>query len=44
VKTDAKGIAVAPAFIANNTQGGYVVQAHAAGHAAAFALVNQPGA
>jgi protocatechuate 3,4-dioxygenase beta subunit len=43
VKTDAKGIAVAPAFIANNTQGGYVVQAHAAGHAAAFALVNQPG-
>jgi protocatechuate 3,4-dioxygenase beta subunit len=44
VKTDAKGIAVAPAFTANHTQGGYVVQAHAAGHAAAFALVNQPGA
>ncbi len=43
VKTDAKGIAVAPAFVANQAQGGYVVRATAAGHAAAFALVNQSG-
>jgi protocatechuate 3,4-dioxygenase beta subunit len=42
VKTDAKGIAVAPRFVANKTQGGYVVRAGAAGHATAFALVNQP--
>ena len=42
VKTDAKGIAVAPRFVANRTQGGYVVRAGAAGHAAGFALVNQP--
>ena len=42
VKTDAKGIAVAPRFVANKTQGGYVVRADAAGHAAGFALVNQP--
>ena len=42
VKTDAKGIAVAPRFVANKTHGGYVVRASAAGHAAAFALVNQP--
>jgi protocatechuate 3,4-dioxygenase beta subunit len=42
VKTDAKGIAVAPRFVANETRGGYVVRASAAGHAAAFALVNQP--
>ncbi len=41
-KTDAKGVAVAPRFAANNTQGGYVVRARAAGHSAAFALVNQP--
>ncbi len=40
--TDAKGVAVAPPFLANHTQGGYVVRATAAGHAAAFALVNQP--
>jgi len=42
VKTDTKGIAVAPRFVANETQGGYVVRAGAAGHATAFALVNQP--
>jgi hypothetical protein len=41
VKTGACGIAVAPVFTANNTQGGYIVKAtveHAA--PAAFALVN----
>jgi len=42
LKTDARGIAVAPAFAANGTAGGYVVRASAAGHSAAFALVNQP--
>jgi hypothetical protein len=42
VKTDARGIAVAPAFIANDTPGGYIVIAtvkHA--RPAAFALVNE---
>ena len=41
VKTNACGIAVAPAFTANDTRGGYIVKAtvkHA--RAAAFALVN----
>ena len=42
VKTDAKGVAIAPPFVANRMQGGYVVRASAAGHSAAFALVNQP--
>ncbi len=42
VKTDAKGVAVAPPFVANATQGGYIVRASAADHSAAFALVNQP--
>jgi adhesin/invasin len=42
VKTDAKGVAVAPLFAASRTQGGYIVRARAAGHSAAFALVNQP--
>jgi protocatechuate 3,4-dioxygenase beta subunit len=45
VKTNACGIAVAPPFTANDTQGGYIVKANA-GHArpAAFALVNaRPG-
>jgi hypothetical protein len=45
VKTDACGVAVAPALAANDTRGGYVVEA-TAGHArpAAFALVNEaPG-
>jgi adhesin/invasin len=42
VKTNSRGIAVAPAFVANETEGGYVVKA-TAGHAraAAFALVNE---
>lgn len=42
VKTVTNGIAVAPRFVANRTRGGYAVRAVAAGHAAAFALVNQP--
>jgi hypothetical protein len=42
LRTDPRGIAVAPAFAANGTAGGYVVRASAAGHSAAFALVNQP--
>ena len=44
--TDAKGIAVAPRFTANRTQGGYVVTATVAGldHAAAFALSNEAAA
>jgi protocatechuate 3,4-dioxygenase beta subunit len=43
VRTNAAGIAVAPAFTANSEPGGYVVEATLA-HAnpAAFALVNQP--
>ena len=42
LKTNNRGIAVAPAFVANETEGGYVVTA-TAGHAraAAFALVNE---
>jgi protocatechuate 3,4-dioxygenase beta subunit len=44
VKTNAKGIALAPAFIANRTPGGYVVTAFAGGARAAFALVNRPRA
>jgi hypothetical protein len=42
IRTDTRGIAVAPHFIANHTPGGYVVNA-TTGHArtAAFALVNQ---
>jgi hypothetical protein len=42
VKTDARGVAVAPTFVAGRTQGGYVVRATAAGRSAAFALVNEP--
>jgi protocatechuate 3,4-dioxygenase beta subunit len=42
VRTDAKGVAVAPPFVANRIGGGYVVRATAAGRSAAFALVNQP--
>ena len=42
VRTDTRGIAVAPAFTANDTPGGYVVRAVAARHSAAFALVNEP--
>lgn len=42
VRTDACGIAVAPAFVANRKQGGYIVKASVA-HVgpAAFALVNE---
>jgi hypothetical protein len=45
VRTDACGIALAPAFTADRRQGGYVVKATAAGaRPAAFALVNEaPG-
>jgi hypothetical protein len=45
VKTDACGIALAPAFTADRRQGGYIVKATAAGaRPAAFALVNEaPG-
>jgi hypothetical protein len=45
VKTDARGIAVAPAFIANDTPGGYIVMATVTrARPAAFALVNEaPG-
>jgi len=42
VKTDACGIAVASAFIANDTQGGYIVKATVKqARPAAFALVNE---
>jgi hypothetical protein len=44
VKTDAHGIAIAPALVANKHAGGWVVRATAAGHSAAFALVNEPAA
>jgi hypothetical protein len=45
IKTDACGIAVAPAFVANDTQGGYIVEASVEHvRPAAFALVNaSPG-
>jgi adhesin/invasin len=43
-RTDAKGVAVAPRFVANRRAGGYVVSTSAGGHSAAFALVNQPAA
>jgi len=45
VRTNASGIAVAPAFTANGTPGGYIVKATVRGVApVAFALVNQsPG-
>jgi hypothetical protein len=42
VRSNAQGVAVAPAFIADGTAGGYVVTATAAGARAAFALVNRP--
>ena len=43
LRTNASGIAVAPAFTANGTTGGYIVKATVRGAApAAFALVNQP--
>lgn len=41
VRTDAHGVAVAPAFVANGVQGGYAVRASAPGaRSTAFALVN----
>ena len=43
VKTDAHGIAVAPAFVANRVAGGYALRASVRGaRPAAFALVNLP--
>jgi adhesin/invasin len=42
VKTDSKGIALAPALTANARAGGYVATASAGGLHAAFALINQP--
>src|SRR5262249_13620136 len=42
VTPDARGVAPAPALVANKLAGGWVVRATAAGHSAAFALVNQP--
>lgn len=44
VRTDANGVAVAPAFRAGGEPGGYVVRASVRGvaRAAAFALVNRP--
>ncbi len=33
IRTDAKGVAVAPRFVANRAAGGYVVSASAGGHA-----------
>lgn len=46
VKTNAKGIAVAPPFVANRTVGGYLIRVSVRGSAAraSFALVNTPGA
>jgi hypothetical protein len=41
VKTDACGIALAPAFTANHRQGGYIVVASVEHLKAAFALVNE---
>jgi hypothetical protein len=41
VRTNACGIAVAPAYTANREPGGYIVRASAAGVHAAFALVNE---
>jgi hypothetical protein len=40
VKTDRNGVAIAPAFTANRTPGGYVVTATIHGRRTAFALVN----
>jgi len=42
VKTDAKGVAIAPPLLADGVAGGWVVRATAAGHSAAFALLNEP--
>jgi adhesin/invasin len=42
VKTNADGIAIAPAFTANGTAGGYIVTASTNGLRASFALINDP--
>jgi hypothetical protein len=44
VRTNADGIAVAPAFVANRRPGGYIVTAtvKSARRSTAFALVNEP--
>jgi len=42
VKTNSKGIALAPALTANHKAGGYVATAKAGSLHAAFALINQP--
>jgi protocatechuate 3,4-dioxygenase beta subunit len=42
VRTNEKGIAIAPSFTANRSSGGYVVTASTGGERAAFALVNRP--
>jgi protocatechuate 3,4-dioxygenase beta subunit len=42
VRTNAKGIAIAPPFTANRTAGGYAVTVRTGSRRAAFALVNRP--
>jgi hypothetical protein len=42
VKTNARGIAIAPPFTANGQTGGFAVTAAVAGLRTAFALVNRP--
>jgi protocatechuate 3,4-dioxygenase beta subunit len=42
VQTNDNGVAIAPAFTANRTPGGFIVTATASGQRAAFALVNRP--
>jgi protocatechuate 3,4-dioxygenase beta subunit len=42
VRTNAKGIAIAPPFTANHTSGGYAVTVRAGSRRTAFALVNRP--
>ena len=42
VRTNARGIAIAPPFTANSTSGGYAVGVRAGSRQAAFALVNRP--
>ncbi len=41
VRTNARGIAIAPSFVANRTAGGYAVAVRAGPSRAAFALVNR---
>ena len=42
VRTNARGIAIAPPFTANSASGGYIVGVRAGSRQAAFALVNRP--